>query len=476
MLVRCARRLMRGDALRQCRVRVASGQGMSMLHLAVISSWMLTGCHDLTGSPGLPAGTPDPSVYNNFTGALGMRNAAMEHFELALPAYIVDAGLLTDELEDVHTGASAGQLLLANGVTDPLDERILPEGAKGYSDDYGNLQGIREFGNQAIGALAEYDTTTTGPDSAKVLRGELYALEGYAEILLADLFCSGVPLSTLDYKKDFTYAASSTWQQVYRSAIFKFDTAITLAGTNDSVVHLAQVGQGRANLDLGNYAEAADDVIAVPPTFRYQVVSNWANSSKGSTVGISVNVFSVATVADREGSNGLPFLSSPDVRDSVEALQLTNNDVTLPLSYPLKYSEAVTDGFAPITVADGVEAQLIQAEAQLQPAASGPWLTTLNRLRESIGLQDTVDPGTPAARIALLFRERAYWLFLTGHRQGDLRRLLRQYGQYFKQQQVYPTGIYFAPGTGIYGTDVNVAIPTTEYNNPYYHGCLDRNP
>jgi len=40
------------------------------------------------------------------------------------------------------------------------------------------------------------------------------------------------------------------------------------------------------------------------------------------------------------------------------------------------------------------------------------------------------DPGTAEARVDLLFRERAFWFFLTGHRQGDLRRLIRQYGRF----------------------------------------------
>ena len=60
------------------------------------------GCHDLTASPGLPSGTPDPSSYNNAAGAVEMRNAAVFWFQKALPSYLVDTGLLTDELQDVH--------------------------------------------------------------------------------------------------------------------------------------------------------------------------------------------------------------------------------------------------------------------------------------------------------------------------------------------------------------------------------------
>lgn len=37
--------------------------------------------------------------------------------------------------------------------------------------------------------------------------------------------------------------------------------------------------------------------------------------------------------------------------------------------------------------------------------------------------------ATPAAQEDQLFKERAYWLFLTSHRLGDLRRLVRQYGR-----------------------------------------------
>ena len=66
---------------------------------------------------------------------------------------------------------------------------------------------------------------------------------------------------------------------------------------------------------------------------------------------------------------------------------------------------------------------------------------------------------------------------MTGHRQGDLRRLLRQYGQPYgfgQDYQVYPTGQYLAPGTGLYGSDVTAPIPTTEYANHLFHGCLSR--
>jgi hypothetical protein len=112
-------------------------------------------------------------------------------------------------------------------------------------------------------------------------------------------------------------------------------------------------------------------------------------------------------------------------------------------------------------LASGVEARLIEAEAALQAGDPATWLATLNALRTdgtfdvtpmsppdtmwhaggaaAAGLAPLADPGTAGGRVDLLFRERAFWLYLTGYRQGDLRRLIRQYGR--TPDQVYPTGL-----------------------------------
>jgi hypothetical protein len=83
----------------------------------------------------------------------------------------------------------------------------------------------------------------------------------------------------------------------------------------------------------------------------------------------------------------------------------------------------------------------------------------------------------------MLFKERAYWLFLTAHRVGDLRRLVRQYNR--AAETVFPTGSYSSNGrTSIYGTDTSFPIPIEEQNNPdvpkdsptALKGCIDRNP
>nr|MBA3466367.1 hypothetical protein [Gemmatimonadaceae bacterium] len=148
---------------------------------------------------------------------------------------------------------------------------------------------------------------------------------------------------------------------------------------------------------------------------------------------------------------------------------------------------------ADVPLTSGVEARLIEAEAALQAGNPALMLTRLNGLRRSsnsllqrlyagqkqvffdpIGggpfvFADLADPGiglaTPGeqfdARRRLLFQERALWLYNTGHRQGDLRRLVRNYR--LPQSAVWPTGPHFRGGN--YGTDVSYPVPFTEQNN-----------
>jgi hypothetical protein len=434
---------------------------------------MLTGmvaCGDLVGNATLPAGTERPETYNTTAGARGVYLGAKAQTNSGLASAILDAGALTDELTSEGLGSSP-QSIGATG--DPVDERLLPDGVTGNAGDrsYSTLQKVRGYALEAIGLLQTYDTTRASP----ALQGEMYALEGYAELLLAELYCSGVPLSTLDFQKDFTYQPSSTTEQVYRHASVLFDTAMALARDSANIESLAQVGKGRALLDLGEYEQAAEIVATVPDTFRYQFSHNFG-------IGQGYE-FARWTIASREGVNGLPFSTSDDPRTQV--ISRGPNQFGVPQFEPAQYP---IETAAPIVLANGIEARLIQAEAELH-SGDAAWLTTLNTLRTTCqttstcptpapagtggidGLPPLSDPGSDSARVTLLFTERANWLFLTAHRQGDLRRLVSQYGR--PQNTVYPTGLYFG-GQGSYGTDVTLPIPSSERVNPLFHGCIDR--
>ncbi len=79
-------------------------------------------------------------------------------------------------------------------------------------------------------------------------------------------------------------------------------------------------------------------------------------------------------------------------------------------------------------------------------------------------LNPLVDPGTDAARVDLLFQERAFWLFAQGRRLGDMRRLVNNYGR--SQASVYPTGAYHKGG--VHGSDVFFNLDIDQINNVNY--------
>jgi hypothetical protein len=174
------------------------------------------------------------------------------------------------------------------------------------------------------------------------------------------------------------------------------------------------------------------------------------------------------TVADNEGINGLPFVTAADPR-----VPTVTSGFTFDNSGPWTGQQIWVTRDAPVTIASGIEARLIEAEAALRAGNAAGFITKLNEARATnAALAPLADPGSDIARQDLLFSERAFWLFGTGHRLGDLRRLVRQYGR--AQDAVFPTGTWFRGGP--YGSDVNFPIPFNETNNPNSpSGCTDRN-
>jgi len=414
----------------------------------------------LLGNDKLPENVTDPAITETPKGALRAYYGTVSAFRSAFNHVVNESARLTDEL----------QSLPSNTGFDLIDMRELPDGGPNQtSTSYSRLNEVRGQAVQAIGLHRDH-----APDSLSALLGHLYALYAYAEIYLADLYCSGIPLSTLDYKGDFTYRPGSTTEQVYEHALVLLDTALTFAGDSTRFKYLAQLGTARALLNLGRVAEAAAAVAGVPDDFRYEV-----EYGDGVT-----SMFVIGTdgrwnysIGDSEGVNGLDYRSSGDPRTQTTTVPGPSGATAY---FPAKYQ---TDGMTPIVVASGIEARLIEAEAALDEGDVATWLGKLNHLRQTMWttivpaaagpLPDLTDPGTEGARIDLLYRERAFWLFLTGQRQGDLRRLIRNYGR--TQDQLYPVGPYpGAPGKW-YGAFADLPVsPNERVSNPYYDGCFSR--
>jgi hypothetical protein len=472
---------------------------------------------DLVNNAQLPQGVLDPSVTKTPAGAMASYQAAVVTFENVLggkfigcisgcgttfnasdPVYMYVTGLLSDELSLATPSAISGFPTLPQAA---IDSRTAPyndasAGAVGrgtmYETLYGQLQAIRARSRDARGFLQAY----TG-DSTTALVGHMYALEGYADVLLAELYCSGIPLSTVTFNGDFQLTRGFTTEEVYQHALALFDSAITLTADSSKFLNFARMGRARAQLGLADYTGAAQSVASVQTTYQYVLEYNTGRpnfQASSATVGFDFP----ATEGNHEGTNGLVYYGDPRT-DSVKNAQ--GRWVPRRL-FPAGYAPAtgtpwVNAGTRSLAIATGVEARLIEAEAALQ--GGGDWLGILNGLRTNgttatdaptcapyappcaapgtggvAGLPALTDPGSADARVSMLFSERAHWLYLMGYRQGDMRRLIRQYNR--PEELVYPVGPWGGPNPlTVFGDDVNAPVPPSEAkNNPYYGGCVNR--
>jgi hypothetical protein len=299
-------------------------------------------------------------------------------------------------------------------------------------------------------------------------RGILLAYAAFADVILAENWCSGVPTSTFSETGAMVYGTQQSTTDLLHSAVAKFDSAIAVglalgeSGTTDVIT--SRIGKARALLDLDDIVSAAATAAQVPTDY---FIGMGPSPVENNGVYHFQNVERRWTVSENEGGNGLFYRSDDDPRIKFTALG-PGFDGTTPVFAQQIY---LTPDYA-TGLAQGVEARLIQAEAALRVGDLANFTVQINMERVSYNLSPIPTPENGAAARQVLFKERAYSLWLTSHRLGDLRRLVRQYDQ--SQSAVFPTGDY--PKGGSYGTDVNFPIPVDPVFNPSGMVCFDRNP
>jgi hypothetical protein len=308
----------------------------------------------------------------------------------------------------------------------------------------------------------------------------MFALTAFVENFAGEIYCNGIPFPDLDEAGNVIAGSDNpiSVDSAFHRAAASADSALKyLEGTGGPTVEsLARVVWARALLNLNLPDSAAVIAGPVPTDFAYQVFHS-VNSTTNQIWALNLGARRYV-VGDLEGGNGLPFLTAADPRvvaESGDPHPPTAFDSQTPFVALLNYGQ-----FDPVTVASGLEARLIEAEAALRGGDAVTWLTILNDLRLSFdtdtvtaGVQPMVplvDPVVEADRVDLMFYERAFWMFSTGHRLGDLRRLIRQYGR--GSEEVFPTGAFHKGDN--YGPDVNLPIPFDERNNPNFTGCTNR--
>ncbi len=414
-----------------------------------------------------------PEQVNDSAGAEALRIGALARFNGATSG--VSAGAGTEGLI-ILGGTLADELRSSDTFVqrDEIDARGVTTINANLNSAIRDAQRARLSAAQATRALFQY------APSRRAQAAEMLFLQGYVENLMAETLCSGIPFSDFVEGVEQLGEPNTTVQALTR-ALAHADSALALATGTDalsvSVRNAAAVTKGRILVNLGRFADAATAVAAVPTT--YQLLQEQSQSSRDNAAWSWINNARRFTVVDREGGNGLPFISAADPRVPVGPRVPgggfdANVDLYRQLIYPTRETS-----FPLIT---GIEARLIEAEAALQANNATLFIQKLNDPRSAsrtIGaitvtpaqLPALTDPGSQTARVDLLFRERAFWMYLTGHRLGDLRRLVRQYNR--APETVYPTGAW-GGGTGSYGTDVNLPVTQAEENNPAFTGCIDR--
>src|SRR5438093_2818763 len=389
---------------------------------------------------------------------------------------------------DGDNGGTEGQILVSGVMSDEYfdsetfptrieyDSRAIDERNVTLNGVFFNLHKARVALEGAAGALQQYAPT---PNSRI---GEMLALSGMTYVYFAENYCSAVPFSERQPDGSILYGQPLATNAILDRAISRFDSALVVTATaspgdtllRPRVRNLALVGKGRALLDKADFAGAAAAVASVPANFSYSTFHSLATDRQRNGVFVFNNQTPNGTgrfsVADGEGTNGLNFRSAADPR--VVAPQ---NGKGFDNKSPLYVLQKYTSATSPVHVADGVEARLIEAEALLQGGNGAGMVASLTALRADaannggVNLAALADPGTPAGQADPPFRGRAFWLFATGHRLGDLRRLAR--APYSRAVgTIYPVGVYTHTNT-VYGANTELPVPFSERNNPNYTGC-----
>ena len=420
----------------------------------------------------------DPDIINpgnvaSVAGANAIRLGALARLNVAASggeSLFLLGGLFSDEWNN-------GDSFIAR---QEIDQRTVTIENSFLTTANRSLHRARLSAVQAVSLLNEHD-----PDGPRANIAEMYFVQAFVENIMAEHYCNGIIFSDVIEGAE-EYGAPISTTETFERALAHADSGLALiTGTTAAdtrVRNALRVLRGRILLNLNRHADAATSVTGVPTNFVYQQVH--ATTTNENQIWLFNNSARRYSVSTGEGGNGLNFATANDPRipicqggdatcRTIGVTSTVRDDLTTPLYiqriWPTRES--------PVTIVSGIEARMIEAEAQLKAGDAAAALATLNAARATLtGLAPLTDAGSEAARVDQIFRERAFWMFSTGHRTGDLRRLIRQYNR--AATTVFPTGPWHKGGN--YGVDVNVPLPQAEQNNPNLpigtNTCLDRAP
>jgi hypothetical protein len=450
-----------------------------------------------------PTGVQDISQYESQSGAELLENTGVntlaagfaqgaENGLLEWSEFLSDEFTFTDFLYNARViGPDARMTAAVGGLQEPADDALV------------QLMKARVTLLTDVPLLKQYE-----PPANRAKIGLAYALIGYAELLVAEDFCAGLPLGALT-SSGTVYGTPLTRDSLLGVAQTDFDSALAYANGDGTVLPLASVGYARTLLNRGNFA-AADTVLHnVPTSFVYNAqLQTGGYNNGGLTISDLYDYYtqyypcSEFNPTSGKGGNGLNYTTARDPRLQFDSTYEETCDGAYAgmadsvFYLPAKFGVQSTG----VPLATGVEARLIEAESALHAGQIGTWANDLNTLRDDAGdtylnltgtfahlTTDSTTSASTTMQVNVMFRERAFWLYGTGTRLGDMRRLVRQYGR--DEDTVYPIGPFPNGNASTlpepipsYGTDVNITLPTgagmaqnglTDPNSAY-KGCTDK--
>src|SRR5205823_5501319 len=288
------------------------------VRLALVSTALaVVGCHlldisnpdvvpiDLLGGPSA-LGTVRAGAVGDFTLAYSGSGAGGSGG--TIEGQIMASGLLADEW--INTETFPDRIQVDARQTDPTSGTM----ANVFTD----LSRARVAAENAVAQFRKFADTTKDAGLSETL-----SLAGFAYVMFAENYCSGVPFSNVRPDGTIQYGTPLTTPQMLDTAIDRFNQALAAANILDtstasakatriSRLSLARVGKARALLDAGRLADA--DTVAsaagVATTFAYVVQHDLNSTRQQNGVYNGDKKFKRYGVADLEGGNGLAWISA----------------------------------------------------------------------------------------------------------------------------------------------------------------------
>lgn len=365
-------------------------------------------------------------------------------FRCTLTYYAAASALTGNEWRDASN----------NSVLNIWDQRV--HDTSGYGSQYASadcgsgqpalyrpMSRTRWLADFTLGLLSEW-TTEEVPDKA-AYEAEVALYAGYSYILFGESMCTVA----------FDEGPEQMPAEAFNLAIARFDQAMA-AGASGDILHAAQVGKARAQLNLNQKSAAMSTASSVPDGFSFELhYSNAEPVTRNKLWEFNIDHENV-TVA--EPYRDVRYADIPDPRVAVRSAGSTNSQTGIPIYVSAKYPDASS----PIEMAGYAEAQLIIAEGQIDAGNLDGAVAIFNMLHRFAELPEYDGDMTATALMTQLIYERAAENYLEGQHLQDLKRL---------NIPLYPpTGTDDGFG-GAYGDEICFELPATEFqNNPSISG------